>query len=130
MAFSQHSAMQPGRATTLDKEEHKRKLADSAENWLCGCRYLRLGPKFDHQKPITSVVPRDGVWTPLMNAGLFAHCILAYQINMNVWTDLVLHLLQPAFKWSVRSRQGDDSCGNIELFLAPYVASGNYSVGD
>ncbi len=31
-----------------------------------------------------------------MNAGLFAHCILAYQINLNVWTHLIIHLSAPA----------------------------------
>ena len=61
--------------------------------------YLRLGPDFDHTKPITSVLPQDRLWTPVMNAGLFAHCILAYQINLNVWTDLVLHLTAPIAKW-------------------------------
>ena len=42
--------------------------------------------------------PRQAL-TPIMNGGLFLHCILAYQINLNVWTDVVLHLARPVTKW-------------------------------
>ena len=63
------------------------------------CRYIRLGTGVDATKPITSVVPQDRVLTPIMNAGLFVHCVLAYQINLNVWSDVVLHLIRPLTKW-------------------------------
>lgn len=56
---------------------------------LGGVGYWKMGLDFDHSKPITSVLPED-VWTSVMNAGLFAHCIIAYQIDLNVWTDLML----------------------------------------
>ena len=39
---------------------------------------------------------QDEVWTRVMNAGLFAHCIFAYVITLNVWTDLALHLFWAA----------------------------------
>ena len=56
---------------------------------LGGVGYWKLGVNFDHSKPITSVLPED-MWTSVMNVGLFAHCIIAYQIDLNVWTDLIL----------------------------------------
>jgi hypothetical protein len=31
-----------------------------------------------------------------MNAGVLVHCLIAYQINLNVWTDVVLHLTAPS----------------------------------
>lgn len=62
-------------------------------------RYIRLGTGVDATKPITSVVPQDRVLTPIMNAGLFVHCVLAYQINLNVWSDVVLHLVRPVTQW-------------------------------
>ena len=42
-------------------------------------RYRQLGARFDLEKPLTSILPQDA-WTVVMNAGLFAHCILAYQV--------------------------------------------------
>ncbi|KAK9836304.1 hypothetical protein WJX81_003609 [Elliptochloris bilobata] len=57
--------------------------------------YRQLGASFDLEKPMTSILPQDA-WTVVMNAGLFAHCILAYQINLNVWTHLIIHLAAPA----------------------------------
>ena len=36
------------------------------------------------------MLPED-LWTSVMNIGLFAHCIIAYQIDLNVWTDLILN---------------------------------------
>ncbi|KAL0023611.1 hypothetical protein WJX77_006953 [Trebouxia sp. C0004] len=56
---------------------------------LGGVGYWKMGLDFDHSKPITSVLPED-IWTSVMNIGLFAHCIIAYQIDLNVWTDLIL----------------------------------------
>ena len=57
---------------------------------LGGVGYWKMGVHFDHSKPITSVLPED-IWTSVMNVGLFAHCIIAYQIDLNVWTDLILN---------------------------------------
>ncbi|KAL3140245.1 hypothetical protein ABBQ38_004517 [Trebouxia sp. C0009 RCD-2024] len=56
---------------------------------LGGVGYWKLGRDFDHSKPITGVLPED-MWTSVMNVGLFVHCIIAYQIDLNVWTDLAL----------------------------------------
>lgn len=56
---------------------------------LGGVGYWKMGYHFDHSKPVTSVLPTD-MWTAVMNIGLFAHCIIAYQIDLNVWTDLIL----------------------------------------
>lgn len=56
---------------------------------LGGVGYWKMGLNFDHSKPITSVLPED-IWTSVMNVGLFLHCIIAYQIDLNVWTDLML----------------------------------------
>jgi hypothetical protein len=30
-----------------------------------------------------------------MNAGIFLHCIIAYQVNVNVWCSLLLHVTVP-----------------------------------
>ncbi|GAB4818791.1 hypothetical protein N2152v2_005837 [Parachlorella kessleri] len=57
--------------------------------------YLKLGSNFDLSRPITSVLPYDA-WSVTMNGLLFLHCVVAYAININVWTDLVLHLLAAA----------------------------------
>ncbi|CAK0786030.1 hypothetical protein CVIRNUC_009243 [Coccomyxa viridis] len=63
---------------------------------MIGCvGYYRLGSDFDKSKPVTSVLPQD-IWTSLANVGLLAHCIIAYMINLNVWTHLVLHLIAPS----------------------------------
>lgn len=43
--------------------------------------YWRLGNNFDQTQPITSVLPLDA-WTPVMNGGLLAHCLLAYQVSI------------------------------------------------
>ena len=56
--------------------------------------YYRLGSVFDFSRPVTSILPHDA-WNVLMNAGVFVHCIFAYQINLNVWADMVLHVLVP-----------------------------------
>lgn len=56
--------------------------------------YTVFGSDIDLHKPITSLLPQDG-WSVFMNAGLFAHCIIAYQININVWSSLLLHVLSP-----------------------------------
>ena len=56
--------------------------------------YYRLGSIFDFSRPVTSILPHDA-WNVLMNAGVFVHCIFAYQINLNVWADMVLHIVVP-----------------------------------
>ena len=43
--------------------------------------FHKLGTGFDHTQPITTALPNDRLWTPIMNAGLLAHCILAYQVR-------------------------------------------------
>lgn len=65
------------------------------------CRYRQLGADFDLEKPITSILPQDA-WTIVMNAGLFVHCVLAYQINLNVWTHLCIHLTAPTLNECAR----------------------------
>ena len=56
--------------------------------------YYRLGSTFDFSRPVTSILPHDA-WNVVMNAGVFVHCIFAYQINLNVWADMVLHIVAP-----------------------------------
>lgn len=56
--------------------------------------YIRLGSSFDFSRPVTSILPHDA-WNVVMNAGIFVHCIFAYQINLNVWSDMVLHVCAP-----------------------------------
>ncbi|KFM29202.1 hypothetical protein F751_1578 [Auxenochlorella protothecoides] len=70
---------------------------------LLGCTgYWSLGSAYDLSKPITSVLPQDG-WTVLTNAMLLIHCLVAYQININVLTHLVLTVVAkhraPARSW-------------------------------
>ncbi|KAL6781314.1 hypothetical protein ACKKBG_A10640 [Auxenochlorella protothecoides x Auxenochlorella symbiontica] len=70
---------------------------------LLGCAgYWSLGSAYDLSKPITSVLPQDG-WTVLTNAMLLIHCLVAYQININVLTHLVLTVVAkhraPARSW-------------------------------
>ncbi|KAL3133625.1 hypothetical protein ABBQ32_008143 [Trebouxia sp. C0010 RCD-2024] len=57
--------------------------------------YYRLGSIFDFSRPVTSILPHDA-WNVVMNAGVFVHCIFAYQINLNVWADMVLHVVAPS----------------------------------
>ncbi|CAL5228546.1 g11700 [Coccomyxa viridis] len=93
--------------------QHKRKFPIAVANVsavmevmyiMIGCvGYYRLGSDFDKSKPVTSVLPQD-IWTSLANVGLLAHCIVAYMINLNVWTHLVIHLIKP-------SKQREDSDG-------------------
>lgn len=45
-------------------------------------------------RPISSVLGQD-MWTVLMNAGIFIHCLIAYQVNANVWCSLLLHITVP-----------------------------------
>jgi hypothetical protein len=45
-------------------------------------------------RPISSVIGQDS-WTVAMNAGIFLHCIIAYQVNVNVWCSLLLHVTVP-----------------------------------
>ena len=52
--------------------------------------YLQLGTHFDQSQPITSVLPQDA-WTPVMNGGLLAHCILAYQVRAGVCVAVHTH---------------------------------------
>ena len=51
--------------------------------------YHKLGTNFDHTQPITTALPSDRLWTPVMNAGLLAHCILAYQVRLPVSQEAV-----------------------------------------
>jgi hypothetical protein len=46
------------------------------------------------KRPISSVLPYDG-WVALMNAAIFLHCIITYQIIVNVWSASFLHILAP-----------------------------------
>lgn len=43
--------------------------------------YWRLGKGFDQTQPITAALPHDPIWTPVMNAGVLVHCIIAYQVR-------------------------------------------------
>eukprot|EP00879_Flechtneria_rotunda_P022797 GHRR01024077.1.p1 GENE.GHRR01024077.1~~GHRR01024077.1.p1 ORF type:complete len:187 (+),score=53.07 GHRR01024077.1:1217-1777(+) len=56
--------------------------------------YSVFGVGIDVHQPISSVVGQDA-WSVVMNAGIFLHCIIAYQVNVNVWASLVLHVTVP-----------------------------------
>lgn len=96
---------------------------------LGAAAYIKMGTQFDLSKPITSVLPHDG-WTIVMNAALFCHCIVAYAININVWTDLVL-LLSGAAKGVASQQQeipspraawaGVSTLGLLFCFLVAYT---------
>lgn len=62
--------------------------------------YSIYGTSIDTSKPITSVLSKDA-WSVAMNAGLFIHCIIAYQINVNVWSSSLLHVLRPQVRMSL-----------------------------
>ncbi len=47
---------------------------------LCVCSYLALGDNIDLTQALTSLLQPD-MWTVVMNAGLFLHCIFAYQVR-------------------------------------------------
>ena len=70
-----------------------------------GVGYWKLGDhnaSWDQSQPITSVLSSD-TWTSIMNLGLLLHCLIAYQIDLYVWTDLLLTALKPASKKDSRS---------------------------
>ena len=56
--------------------------------------YSKLGPNFDHSKPITSVLPWDW-WTVAINTALLIRCLVAYVLNANVFSDLFCRLGRP-----------------------------------
>ncbi|EFN54961.1 hypothetical protein CHLNCDRAFT_134730 [Chlorella variabilis] len=56
--------------------------------------YSKLGPNFDHSKPITSVLPWDW-WTVVINTALLIRCLVAYVLNANVFSDLFCRLGRP-----------------------------------
>ena len=41
--------------------------------------YSQLGTDFEYDRPVTSLLP-PGLWSNLANAGLLAHCIIAYMV--------------------------------------------------
>ncbi len=41
--------------------------------------YTQLGTDFEYDRPVTSLLP-PGLWNNLANAGLLAHCIVAYMV--------------------------------------------------
>ncbi|KAL4457812.1 hypothetical protein ABPG75_012677 [Micractinium tetrahymenae] len=56
--------------------------------------YSKLGPSFDHSKPITSVLP-PGLVSRAINVALLLRCLVAYTLNCNVFTDLAMRLGRP-----------------------------------
>ncbi|GBF91241.1 hypothetical protein Rsub_03561 [Raphidocelis subcapitata] len=53
--------------------------------------YAALGKDMDVRSPISSVLPFDG-WMAAANAGVFLHCLVAYQVMVNVWSSSLLHI--------------------------------------
>lgn len=43
--------------------------------------YSQLGTDFEYDRPVTSLLP-PGLWSNLANAGLLAHCIIAYMVYL------------------------------------------------
>ncbi|KXZ55761.1 hypothetical protein GPECTOR_2g1311 [Gonium pectorale] len=66
--------------------------------------YAVRGTDLDPDKPITSELRRDG-WSLAINACVLVSVLISYQINLNVWTRLVLGL------WGPRSMRGDGEEG-------------------
>ncbi|GLC44488.1 hypothetical protein PLESTB_000068000 [Pleodorina starrii] len=56
--------------------------------------YVARGSELDPSRPITSELRRDG-WSIGVNAAVLASVLISYQINLNVWTRLVLGLWGP-----------------------------------
>ncbi|KDD75932.1 hypothetical protein H632_c430p2, partial [Helicosporidium sp. ATCC 50920] len=76
-----------------------------------GVGYARLEPGFDPGRPVTSVLP-DGAVSTAVNACLLVHCLIAYQINLNVWTHLLLHAGHSPRNWLGRwVRWGKEKLG-------------------
>lgn len=75
--------------------------------------YAIYGTSLDIHKPISSVIDQD-VWSVVVNAGLFVHCIIAYQININVWCSSLLHVAAPKLADELSHA---DSCGKRMLWL-------------
>lgn len=66
---------------------------------LCNVRSLQWAfPTHASPIPPPHTIPapthhnQDG-WAIIANLGLLVHCIIAYQINLNVWTAMILNLL-------------------------------------
>jgi vesicular inhibitory amino acid transporter len=53
--------------------------------------YAVLGSRFDFTAPLTSILPPSPALVAA-NVGLLAHALLAYQINVNVWSHVALHV--------------------------------------
>eukprot|EP00775_Hariotina_reticulata_P008889 gene8889-9067_t len=58
--------------------------------------YAVFGSAVDVDRPISSVVGED-MWGVMLNAGVFLHCIIAYQVIVNVWCSLLLQLFAPRY---------------------------------
>eukprot|EP00882_Tetradesmus_deserticola_P031182 GHRQ01035254.1.p1 GENE.GHRQ01035254.1~~GHRQ01035254.1.p1 ORF type:complete len:186 (+),score=63.85 GHRQ01035254.1:512-1069(+) len=90
------------RYITTMRQRNKFATAASLTTGFMTCVYLVIsvtgysvfGAGIDVHKPISSVVGQD-VWSIVMNAGIFLHCIIAYQVNVNVWCSLLLQLTNP-----------------------------------
>lgn len=52
----------------------------SVSYYVFGCiGYSQLGTDCEYDKPVTSLLP-SGLWGSLANAGLLAHCSIAYMV--------------------------------------------------
>jgi len=61
---------------------------------IMGSTGHRLGSVFDFSYAVTCILPHDA-GSVLMNAGVLVHCFFACQIILDVWADMVLHILVP-----------------------------------
>ena len=68
--------------------QQRMKGTDGVRTWLpavCyyvvgALGYIRLGTQFEYDRPVTSILPAN-LWSSLANAGLLAHCIVAYMVR-------------------------------------------------
>ncbi|WIA35643.1 hypothetical protein OEZ86_004057 [Tetradesmus obliquus] len=92
------------RYITTMRQRNKFAAAASLTTGFMTCVYLVIsvtgysvfGAGIDVHKPISSVVGQD-MWSVIMNAGIFLHCVIAYQVNVNVWCSLLLQLTNPKY---------------------------------
>eukprot|EP00887_Chlorella_sp_A99_P002094 scaffold21.g2094.t1 len=101
--------------SAMNKRSEFKKAAELADACMTAAyvvlavtAYWKLGNSFDTSLPITSIFSRSA-WTVLMNVCLLARCLVAYILNINVFTDLVTRSLPPAALAAVERVTGEQA---------------------
>ncbi|KAI8474588.1 MAG: transmembrane amino acid transporter protein-domain-containing protein [Monoraphidium minutum] len=87
--------------------------------------YAALGAGMDVHRPISSVLPNDR-WTVVMNAAIFVHCLIAYQVMINVWSASALHIAAP--RRGAQLSEGGGGCGRRGVWFAVTCCAIAFSV--